>query len=191
MIATPPDSVTFFAHVACSGLIRPALVFVSRLTNWANCFPTISGVIVTVRQPIPSPEPTISPACSGRGFKIKIPSSGHINRCPFFTRIVLPTHPVPTLFLKMRNPRIFETTRRHRFHISDSLIVRHRIVPSAQSLTYRNVIQSSLSTSFHTQSKHFPFQPRNSISISVLISELQHGHLISLFSGILSLTANN
>lgn len=122
MIATPPDSVTFFAHVACSGLIRPALVFVSRLTNWANCFPTISGVIVTVRQPIPSPEPTISPACSGRAFTISSSPPLATTRWPGLSRMVLPIHPWPTLLRKIRRPGIFETTNRHSFQIVDSFI---------------------------------------------------------------------
>ena len=64
--AMPPAAWTASSHCCCSGRSLPAAVFTSIEVNTATCWPTISGVIVTVRQPIRSALPLHSPKLTGR-----------------------------------------------------------------------------------------------------------------------------
>jgi hypothetical protein len=64
--AMPPAPRTTPSHVSCSGRIRPVGVLTSMEVKTATRWPTISGVITTVRQPIRSAEPRARPKVTSR-----------------------------------------------------------------------------------------------------------------------------
>ena len=66
--AIPPAAATACIQACCSGFTRPLVLFTSMLVNTAICCPTISGVTVTVRQPIRSALPLHNPKVTGLPF---------------------------------------------------------------------------------------------------------------------------
>ena len=66
MPAIPPAELTAACHACCSGDMRPVGVLTSMEVKTATCWPTISGVMVTVRQPIRSALPLQRPNWTGR-----------------------------------------------------------------------------------------------------------------------------
>ena len=64
----PPAFNTASSHCCCSGFTRPLVLFTSMLVNTAIFWPTISGVIVRLVQPIRSAEPLHNPNCTGLPF---------------------------------------------------------------------------------------------------------------------------
>jgi hypothetical protein len=66
MPAMPPAVCTVSSQACCSGRMRPVGVLTSIEVNTASWWPTISGVMVMVRQPIRSAEPRARPNWTGR-----------------------------------------------------------------------------------------------------------------------------
>ena len=64
----PPAAWTAASHCCCSGRTRPVDILTSMLVKIATCWPTISGVIVRLVQPIRSALPLHNPNCTGLPF---------------------------------------------------------------------------------------------------------------------------
>ncbi len=114
--AMPPAVRTVPIQACCAGVRWPVVVFTSMLVKTAICCPTISGVMVTVRQPIRSAEPRARPNCTGRPVRgsgrvpvllrnrrrsDRVPSARRM-RCwisvsAFGTRVIDPVRPAGTV----------------------------------------------------------------------------------------------